>query len=262
MRTTTHTRWLAFASLQSRSALVRHRACGNRRSAGNVACRPTRPRHQPLHLRPVRRAPRVSGSMAGSGLARTRRFPTRTAIATTSSRALKRLEVPVVRWPGGCFADEYHWREGVGPRDKRPVRVNTHWGGVEEPNSFGTHEFMNFAELIGADAYVSGNVGDGTPEEMAQWVEYITSDTASTLAKRAPQERPRQALEASLLWHRQRAVGLRRQHARRIRRGPRAPLSDFREGSARISAAEDRRRRERRRLSLDRSVHARDGQAR
>jgi alpha-N-arabinofuranosidase len=96
--------------------------------------------------------------------------------------ALKRLEVPVVRWPGGCFADEYHWREGIGPRDKRPVRVNTHWGGVEEPNSFGTHEFMNFAELIGADAYVSGNVGDGSPEEMAQWVEYITSNTTSTLA--------------------------------------------------------------------------------
>jgi alpha-L-arabinofuranosidase len=96
--------------------------------------------------------------------------------------ALKRLEVPVVRWPGGCFADEYHWREGVGPRDKRPTRVNTHWGGVEETNAFGTHEFMNFAELIGADAYVSGNVGDGSPEEMAQWVEYITSDTKSTLA--------------------------------------------------------------------------------
>jgi alpha-L-arabinofuranosidase len=96
--------------------------------------------------------------------------------------ALKRLEVPVVRWPGGCFADEYHWREGIGPRDKRPVRVNTHWGGVEEPNSFGTHEFLDFAELIGADAYVSGNVGDGSPEEMAQWVEYMTSDTKSTLA--------------------------------------------------------------------------------
>jgi alpha-N-arabinofuranosidase len=96
--------------------------------------------------------------------------------------ALKRLEVPVVRWPGGCFADEYHWREGVGPRDKRPTRVNTHWGGVEETNAFGTHEFMNFAELIGADAYVSGNVGDGTAEEMAQWVEYITSNTRSTLA--------------------------------------------------------------------------------
>ncbi len=70
--------------------------------------------------------------------------------------ALKKLKVPVVRWPGGCFADEYHWREGIGPRDKRPVKVNTHWGAVEEPNSFGTHEFLDFAELIGADAYVSG----------------------------------------------------------------------------------------------------------
>jgi alpha-N-arabinofuranosidase len=96
--------------------------------------------------------------------------------------ALKKLEVPVVRWPGGCFADEYHWREGIGPRDQRPVRVNTHWGGVTEPNAFGTHEFLNFAELIGADAYISGNVGDASPDEMAQWVEYITSDTQSTLA--------------------------------------------------------------------------------
>lgn len=96
--------------------------------------------------------------------------------------ALQRLEIPVVRWPGGCFADEYHWREGIGPRDKRPTRVNTHWGGVEETNAFGTHEFMDFAELIGADAYVSGNVGNATPDEMAQWVEYITSDTKSTLA--------------------------------------------------------------------------------
>jgi alpha-N-arabinofuranosidase len=97
--------------------------------------------------------------------------------------ALKKLQVPVVRWPGGCFADEYHWREGIGPRDRRPVKVNTHWGGVEEPNAFGTHEFMNFAELIGADAYVAGNVGNGTPQEMAEWVEYMTSDTHSTLAQ-------------------------------------------------------------------------------
>jgi alpha-L-arabinofuranosidase len=97
--------------------------------------------------------------------------------------ALKRLEVPVVRWPGGCFADEYHWREGIGPRDKRPTRVNTHWGGVEETNAFGTHEFMNFAELIGADAYVAGNVGDASPDEMAQWFEYMTSPTHSTLAE-------------------------------------------------------------------------------
>jgi len=97
--------------------------------------------------------------------------------------ALKKLKVPVVRWPGGCFADEYHWREGIGPRDQRPVKVNTHWGAVEEPNSFGTHEFLDFAELIDADAYVSGNVGSGGPQEMAEWVEYMTSDTKSTLAE-------------------------------------------------------------------------------
>jgi alpha-N-arabinofuranosidase len=97
--------------------------------------------------------------------------------------ALKKLRVPVVRWPGGCFADEYHWREGIGPRAQRPVKINTTWGGVEETNAFGTHEFLNFAELIGADAYVAGNVGSGSPQEMAEWVEYITSDTKSTLAE-------------------------------------------------------------------------------
>lgn len=97
--------------------------------------------------------------------------------------ALKKLRVPMVRWPGGCFADEYHWREGIGPRDKRPVKINTTWGGIEETNAFGTHEFMDFAELIGADAYVAGNVGSGSPQEMAEWVEYITSDTKSTLAE-------------------------------------------------------------------------------
>jgi len=97
--------------------------------------------------------------------------------------ALKKLKVPVVRWPGGCFADEYHWRDGIGPRDQRPVKVNTTWGYVEETNAFGTHEFLDFVELIGADAYVAGNVGSGSPREMAEWVEYITSDTKSTLAE-------------------------------------------------------------------------------
>ena len=99
--------------------------------------------------------------------------------------ALKALHVPLVRWPGGCFADEYHWREGIGPRAKRPVKVNTHWGGVTEPNSFGTHEFMDFAELIGAEAYVSGNVGNGTPAEMAEWVEYMTAPAGSLAEERA-----------------------------------------------------------------------------
>jgi alpha-N-arabinofuranosidase len=96
--------------------------------------------------------------------------------------ALKALKVPLVRWPGGCFADDYHWREGIGPRDKRPVKVNVTWGGVEETNAFGTHEFMDFAELIGAKTYVAGNVGNGSPQEMAEWVEYLTSPTNSTIA--------------------------------------------------------------------------------
>jgi alpha-L-arabinofuranosidase len=99
--------------------------------------------------------------------------------------ALKAIKVPVVRWPGGCFADEYHWREGIGPRKGRPTKVNTHWGGVTEPNSFGTHEFMDFAELIGAEAYVSGNVGNGTPAEMAEWVEYMTAPAGSLADLRA-----------------------------------------------------------------------------
>jgi alpha-N-arabinofuranosidase len=96
--------------------------------------------------------------------------------------ALRKIHVPVVRWPGGCFADLYNWRDGIGPRAKRPVRINVHWGGVTDDNSFGTHEFMNFAELIGADPYVSINVGSLTPYDAAQWVEYMTSDEKGSLA--------------------------------------------------------------------------------
>lgn len=97
--------------------------------------------------------------------------------------ALKELKVPVVRWPGGCFADEYHWRDGIGPRDKRPVTVNTNWGGVPETNEFGTHEFMDFVELIGAEAYINGNLGTGTPREMAEWLQYLTSDQTTTITE-------------------------------------------------------------------------------
>ena len=96
--------------------------------------------------------------------------------------ALKALHVPVLRWPGGCFADLYHWRDGIGPQGKRPVRLNPNWGGVEESNQFGLHEFMGFAKAIGADAYVNGNVGTGSPREMADWVEYMTSPSHSALA--------------------------------------------------------------------------------
>jgi alpha-N-arabinofuranosidase len=97
-------------------------------------------------------------------------------------RALKDLRVPVVRWPGGCYADQYHWKDGVGPRNQRKKTVNASWGGVVDDNAFGTHEFFDLAEQIGADAYVSVNVGTGSPQEMAEWVEYMTSDAKGTLA--------------------------------------------------------------------------------
>ena len=97
--------------------------------------------------------------------------------------ALRRIRVPVIRWPGGCFADEYDWRDGIGPRDRRPARINVHWGGVIEDNSFGTHEFMNYTELLGADAYVAGNMGSLPPRAMEQWFEYLTSSSRSSLAE-------------------------------------------------------------------------------
>ena len=96
--------------------------------------------------------------------------------------ALKALKIPVLRWPGGCFADEYHWMDGIGPREQRPKMVNTNWGGTVEDNSFGTHEFLNFCELLGCEPYVNANVGSGSVEEMAKWVEYMTSDADSPMA--------------------------------------------------------------------------------
>ncbi len=97
--------------------------------------------------------------------------------------ALKELHIPVLRWPGGCFADEYHWMDGVGPREKRPKMVNNNWGGVVEDNGFGTNEFLNLCEILGCEPYLSGNVGSGTVEELAKWVEYITSEGDSPMAK-------------------------------------------------------------------------------
>ena len=98
-------------------------------------------------------------------------------------QALKDLKVPVLRWPGGCFADEYHWMDGIGPKENRPRMVNNNWGGTVEDNSFGTHEFLNLCELIGCEPYISGNVGSGSVEEMAKWVEYMTSEQGSPMAK-------------------------------------------------------------------------------
>ena len=97
--------------------------------------------------------------------------------------ALKDMGIPVLRWPGGCFADEYHWKDGIGDKNKRKKMVNTHWGGVVEDNSFGTHEFFELCRQLGCDAYINGNVGSGTVQEMNEWVEYMTFDGDSPMAR-------------------------------------------------------------------------------
>lgn len=97
--------------------------------------------------------------------------------------ALKEIKIPVLRWPGGCFADEYHWKDGIGPKENRKKMINTHWGGVVEDNSFGTHEFLELCEQLGCDAYVNGNVGSGSVREMSEWVEYMTFDGISPMAE-------------------------------------------------------------------------------
>ncbi len=109
--------------------------------------------------------------------------------------ALKTLKIPILRWPGGCFADTYHWKDGVGPKNKRPAMVNKWWGGVPEDNSFGTHDFLNMCELLGAEPYVSGNVGSGTVQELADWVQYTNFDG------RSPMSDLRSANGRSKPWH-------------------------------------------------------------
>jgi alpha-L-arabinofuranosidase len=109
-------------------------------------------------------------------------IPNVRGIRSDVATALKELGVPVLRWPGGCFADEYHWQDGIGPREARPRMINTHWGGVTETNHFGTHEFMDLCAQIGAEPYVCGNVGSGSVREMMDWVEYMTSDADSPMA--------------------------------------------------------------------------------
>ncbi|MCR4798190.1 MAG: alpha-N-arabinofuranosidase [Lachnospiraceae bacterium] len=96
--------------------------------------------------------------------------------------ALKELKIPVLRWPGGCFADEYHWRDGIGEKEGRKKMVNTHWGGVTEDNSFGTHEFFELCRQLGCKTYINGNVGSGTVQEMSEWVEYMTFEGVSPMA--------------------------------------------------------------------------------
>lgn len=103
-------------------------------------------------------------------------------IRTDVATALKQIKVPNLRWPGGCFADQYHWRDGIGDKTKRPKKVNANWGMVTEDNSFGTHEFLELCELIGCEPYFAGNVGTGTPQEMSDWIEYLNFNGKSDLA--------------------------------------------------------------------------------
>ncbi|HKL80799.1 MAG TPA: alpha-L-arabinofuranosidase C-terminal domain-containing protein [Mobilitalea sp.] len=97
--------------------------------------------------------------------------------------ALKAMKLPMLRWPGGCFADEYHWRDGIGDLASRKRMINTHWGGVVEDNSFGTHEFMELCKQVGCEPYINGNLGSGTVQEMSEWVEYMTFDGVSPMAE-------------------------------------------------------------------------------
>ena len=97
--------------------------------------------------------------------------------------ALKEMGIPVLRWPGGCFADEYQWKDGIGEKSGRKKMINTHWGGVVEDNSFGTHEYFELCRQLGCDAYVNGNVGSGTVQELNEWVEYMTFDGTSPMAQ-------------------------------------------------------------------------------
>ena len=109
-------------------------------------------------------------------------IPNKNGMRTDVVEALKHIRIPVLRWLGGCFADEYHWKDGIGPKETRKKMINTHWGGVVEDNSFGTHEFFELCEQLGCEAYVNGNLGSGTVQEMSEWVEYITFEGVSPMA--------------------------------------------------------------------------------
>jgi alpha-N-arabinofuranosidase len=111
------------------------------------------------------------------------RIPHTNGVRNDVVDALKKLKIPNLRWPGGCFADTYHWKDGIGPKASRPTMVNTWWGGVTEDNSFGTHDFLNMCELIGTEPYLAGNVGSGTVEEFVEWVQYTTFDGVSPMSK-------------------------------------------------------------------------------
>src|SRR5882724_3961541 len=123
----------------------------------------------------------------------TSKIPNTNGVRNDIITALKKLKIPNLRWPGGCFADTYHWKDGIGPKDKRPSMVNVWWGGITEDNSFGTHDFLDMCELLGAEPYISGNVGSGTVQERVQWGQYVSFDgksPMSDLRKKNGREKP------------------------------------------------------------------------
>ncbi|AXY72517.1 alpha-N-arabinofuranosidase [Paraflavitalea soli] len=121
------------------------------------------------------------------------KIPNTAGVRNDVVAALKKLKIANLRWPGGCFADTYHWKDGIGPKDKRPSMVNTWWGGVTENNSFGTHDFLNMCELIGTEPYLAGNVGSGTVQELSDWVQYVNfagESPMSNLRKQNGRDKP------------------------------------------------------------------------
>jgi alpha-N-arabinofuranosidase len=110
------------------------------------------------------------------------KIPNKNGIRNDVIDALKKLKIANLRWPGGCFADTYHWKDGIGPKKQRPSMVNTWWGGVTEDNSFGTHDFLNMCEMIGTEPYLAGNVGSGTVQELIDWVQYVNFNGKSPMS--------------------------------------------------------------------------------
>src|SRR5687767_4865470 len=111
------------------------------------------------------------------------KIPNTQGIRNDIVAALKKLKIPNLRWPGGCFADTYHWKDGIGPKEKRPTIVNSWWGGVTENNSFGTHDFLNMCELLGTEPYLAGNMGSGAVQELADWVQYVNFSGEGPMSK-------------------------------------------------------------------------------
>jgi len=112
----------------------------------------------------------------------TSKIPNTNGVRNDVVAALRKLKVPVLRWPGGCFADTYHWKDGIGAKNQRPTMVNKWWGGVTEDNSFGTHEFLNMCKLMGTEPYLAGNIGSGAVQELADWVQYVNFDGVSPMS--------------------------------------------------------------------------------